>query len=171
MCLNMQGNFVLTAPHGDHILYIHMSVACHWIIMFLSCVLCKVWLCVCIHAGMCLLASTCDSGWVLHFKCMQLQHAGVVSTDVARWALMTRSPLVRFSAEQCAWTCLRGCEAKHHQFVFRQRIPGGRLPSCTCKNVCVVLWVSVTDLVCAVACICLCVNICGSQHFSTTASF
>ena len=40
-----------------------------------------------------------------------------------------------FSAEQCALTCLRGCEAKHHQFVSRQLIPRGGLPSCTGKCV------------------------------------
>lgn len=37
-----------------------------------------------------------------------------------RW----QHPPLRFSAEQSAWTWLRGCEAKHHQFVYRQRVPG-----------------------------------------------
>lgn len=59
---------------------------------------------------------------------------------------MTRSPPVRFSAVQCAWTCLRGCEAKHHQFVFRQHIPRGSLPSCMGKWVCALLCGSVIDL-------------------------
>lgn len=39
-------------------------------------------------------------------------------------------PTSQVSAERCAWTCLKRCEAKHHQFVFRQHIPRGRLPSC-----------------------------------------
>lgn len=84
--------------------------------------------CVCVTVHHCVGECSLSNG-------VSLQHMGEGSTDVARRASMTRSPPVRFSAEQCAWTCLRRCEAKHHRFVFRQHIPRGRLPSCTCKRV------------------------------------
>lgn len=52
------------------------------------------------------------------------------SAQMLLGGLRWQSPPLRLPAEQSAWTWLWERKAKHHQFVSRQRVPGGWLPSC-----------------------------------------
>lgn len=112
------------------------------------CLFARVCLCSTVHphVGECCLSAVCR--YSMRGESAQMLLGGL------QWH---RAPPVRFSAEQCAWTCLRGCEAKHHQFVFRQHIPRGTLPSCmgTCVQ---------QTYMCVVAHICLRGNICGKRR-------